>query len=121
MVFIYPKDNSTIYVKRVMGLPGDTLRIQNGQVYVNDILLEEPYINPENRQGSPVTNSFDGVFEVPTGEYFMLGDNRNNSSDSRVWGTVPAANLYGSVEYIWMSYDSDGIRLQRNRQTHRNT
>jgi len=104
IVFLYPKDPSLKYVQRVVGLPGDTLRVQGGVVEVNGARLDEPYISPGHNHGAPFGN---GRFEVPVGHYFVMGDNRDNSADSRVWGTVPQANLYGSVEFIFWSYGSD--------------
>lgn len=82
VIFHYPDDltGKTLYVKRVIGLPGDTVTIQDGDIYINDstIPLEEPYIKEKT------IGSF-GPYEVPEGHYFMMGDNRNNSRDSRFW------------------------------------
>ena len=110
VVFLFPKDTSLKYVQRVIGLPGDTIQVQGADVRVNGTTLEEPYVKAENRRGLSIGN---GEFKVPAGEFFVLGDNRDNSNDSRFWGTVPAANLYGSVEYLWMSYGAEGLRLER--------
>ncbi len=82
VIFRYPDDltGKTLFVKRVIGLPGDTVEIHDGNVYINqsDIPLEEPYIKE-------ITLGDFGPYLVPEGEYFMLGDNRNNSKDSRFW------------------------------------
>lgn len=78
VVFKYPDDESWLYVKRVIGLPGDTVLIKEGAVYVNDKKLDEPYLH------EPMIGNF-GPYKVPEGKYFMLGDNRNNSKDSRFW------------------------------------
>jgi signal peptidase I len=88
-------------IKRTIGLPGDTIEIRQGVVYVNGTALSEPYRpDPPN----PMDNS--GPFKVPAGNYFMLGDNRENSYDSRYWGFVPRANLIGTPVLIYMSIDA---------------
>jgi signal peptidase I len=94
IVFIPPTNTSRDFIKRVIGLPGDRIEITNGRVYVNGALLDEPYpLNPGTYSAGPVT--------VPPGEYFVLGDNRNNSSDSHSWGSVPAKDIIGKA---WVSY-----------------
>jgi signal peptidase I len=89
ILFKYPKDPSKDFVKRVMGLPGETLQLKDGQLYINDKMV------PQSRYG--IRNDFAnfGPYKVPAGSYFMLGDNRANSADSRVWGIVPKENLIG--------------------------
>jgi signal peptidase I len=97
IVFQPPMDpNEEPYIKRVIGLPGDTVRIANGQVYVNDVLLQESYL------AAPPTYS--GIWLVPEGMLFVLGDNRNNSSDSHHWGMVPEENVLGKAEFIYWPY-----------------
>lgn len=88
IIFRYPDDESQNFVKRVIGLPGDTVVIENGIVYVNGEILEEPYLN------EPMYGSF-GPYFVPEGCYFVLGDNRNDSRDSRYW-----VNTYVTSEQI---------------------
>jgi len=112
IVFRYPGDPTIKYVKRVIGLPGETIVVREGEVMVNGTRLQEPYVSAGNNQGR--TGAPTGEFKVPAGSYFVLGDNRDNSSDSRMWGSVPRANLYGNVEYIWLSTDSrSGMRNER--------
>jgi len=78
VVFKYPDDENLLYVKRIIGMPGETVSINKGAVYIDGKKLDEPYISVS------ITGNF-GPYTVPEGSYFMLGDNRNNSLDSRYW------------------------------------
>lgn len=93
IVFKYPKDPSKSYIKRLIGLPGDTVEIQAGEVLVNGSKLSEPYVdakmNLSHRSQPPMV--------VPARSYYVLGDNRDNSSDSRIWGFVPDDFLIAKV------------------------
>lgn len=93
IVFYYPRDPDQEYIKRLIGLPGDHVVIQNGQVYVNGAPLYEPYI-----AAPPM---YTGEWIVPEGQYFVLGDNRNNSSDSHQWGMVPIEYVIGKALAIY--------------------
>jgi signal peptidase I len=80
------------YVKRLIGLPGDLWEERNGYVFINGRRLDEPYIRPARRDTRTIA-----PIRIPRGRYFMMGDNRNSSCDSRRWGTVPRSNLIGKV------------------------
>ena len=100
VMLLYPEDPRKSFVKRVMGAPGDTLRIVDGRVYRNDVLLPDDYIPDEFRshdQWGPQT--------VPSGYYFVMGDHRNNSSDSRTWSFVPQKYIIGKVQVRWWPLD----------------
>jgi signal peptidase I len=99
VVFWYPQDTSKSYIKRVIGVPGDRVRVEGGQVYVNGVALSENYVPPENRDFSSWRDGEDQV--VPEGRYFVLGDHRNQSSDSRMWGYVPRDNIYGRAVFVY--------------------
>jgi signal peptidase I len=93
IVFHYPRDPAQEYIKRVIGLPGDHVRIADGQVYVNEQPIQEPYIS------TPPTYQSD--WTVPEDALFVLGDNRNNSSDSHTWGPVPMENVIGKAFFVY--------------------
>lgn len=131
VVFRFPQDPTVDYIKRVVGLPGDRIAYYNKQVYVNGkvarqtrlgsyagvgkgatmtgaIQLNEDLAAVSHdiliRDGQPTVQ---GEFTVPPGNYFVMGDNRDNSNDSRYWGTVPEGNLVGKAFLIWMNWDWD--------------
>jgi signal peptidase I len=93
IVFESPQVSDLDLIKRVIGLPGDTVRISGGQVWVNDQVLDEPYI-----AAAPVYNN---SWNVPEGNLFVLGDNRNDSSDSHAWGFLPIENVIGKAILIY--------------------
>jgi len=90
VVFWFPLDPQKSYIKRIIGVPGDMVRIDAGQVYVNEHPLAEDYVPDEYRDRI----SWEG-HRVPSGEYFVLGDHRSSSSDSRTWGFVKRDAIYG--------------------------
>ena len=98
-MFWYPQDTSKSYIKRVIGVPGDHVRVSSGQVYVNGAVLTEGYVPPENRDFSSWRDGEEQI--VPDGRYFVLGDHRNQSSDSRMWGYVPRENIYGKAVFVY--------------------
>ena len=93
VVFHYPHNPQEDYIKRIIGLPGDNIRIENGKVYINDQQLEEPYI------ASPP--AYTNHWQVPEGQLFVLGDNRNQSSDSHSWGFVPFNLVVGRALVVY--------------------
>jgi signal peptidase I len=96
IVFVAPPDTSTDYVKRIIGLPGDSIRVmQNGVVYVNGVRINEPYVNDLDNPYGQVT------YTLKTNQYFVLGDNRGDSSDSRAWGPVPRSYIIGKAALVY--------------------
>lgn len=128
-VFRYPEDPSIDYIKRVVGVPGDTIAYYGKQLYVNGELAKQQPLGAYAHSGTGVGMtgadrrketlggveheilvvrgfpSFEGERVVPEGHYFVMGDNRDNSRDSRVWGFVPDENLVGEAFMIWMNWD----------------
>src|ERR1017187_2863639 len=103
IVFRAPLPGTPDYIQRLIGLPGDHLDIREGVVYIHGQKLHEPYrAAPPN----PVDNY--GPVTVPKGEYFMMGDNRDDSYDSRYWGFVPNDNIIGTPVMVYMSIDATG-------------
>ncbi|HVN02950.1 MAG TPA: signal peptidase I [Bryobacteraceae bacterium] len=103
VVFWFPLDTSKSYIKRVIGLPGDTVEIQNGVVIVNGKPLVEEYVPEEYRdyQSRPPER-------IPDGQYYVLGDHRSSSNDSRSWGMVPRQNIYGKAVFVYWPLDKMG-------------
>ncbi|MDF1630179.1 MAG: signal peptidase I [Alcanivoracaceae bacterium] len=134
MVFRYPEKPSQSYIKRVVGLPGDRIRIRGGEVFINDIKVERRLVSRSQSQrgqesvyvealddaehlirhdwllnpytGQLVSRSPEGEWQVPDGSYFVMGDNRDNSKDSRFWGFVPESHVAGEAVLIWMHWPS---------------
>ncbi len=94
IVFRDPRTDERKLIKRIVGLPGEVLEIQDGQVLINDQRLDEGYLATNGRYSQP-------PLLLPEDEYFVLGDNRNNSSDSHNWGTMPRDRIIGKA---WVSY-----------------
>ena len=107
IVFKYPNNPALKYIKRVIGLPGEKVEIVNGQVFITSgnktFQLEEPYLSEETKQTWINNNNFS--VELGQNEYFVMGDNRNFSSDSRIWGPVPRKNIVGKVFIKLSSFD----------------
>lgn len=128
VVFRYPQNPEQDYIKRVIGLPGDVVTYINKQVYVNGEPVAQkplgPYNGPQIEGPSelrletlgsvehdilihPEPSASQGQYRVPEGHYFVMGDNRDRSADSRFWGFVPEDNLVGKAFFIWFSWDHD--------------
>lgn len=93
IVFHYPRNPEQEYIKRVIGLPGDEISVRNGLVYVNGVPLDETYIK--------APPAYQGSWTVPAESVFVLGDNRNNSSDSHNWGEVPLDKIIGKAVFVY--------------------
>ena len=112
VVFKYPNEPQRDFIKRVIGLPGETLELRNKKVYINGEPLDEPYVHfLEPASDSQEVTSFDvreryGPVRVPEGQYFVMGDNRDNSQDSRYWGFLPRGYIKGKALMIYWSYES---------------
>jgi signal peptidase I len=104
VVFLYPHDHEKSYIKRVIAGPGDTLKIDHGLVYVNDAPLAEPYVPKrfaDDRSQPEMT--------VPAHEYFVMGDHRSISSDSRDFGPVDRQLIYGKAAFVYWPMDQAGV------------
>jgi signal peptidase I len=101
VVFKQPQHPEVDYIKRVAGLPGDLIEVQNGQLFVNGERVEEPWVAEAYQRKSVVRQR---PIRVEPGHYFMLGDHRNNSQDSRVWGQVERGLIKGRALLIWYSF-----------------
>lgn len=116
VVFKYPVQPDRDFIKRVIGLPGETVELRNKKVYINGQPLDEPYVHflepPDPSAGQSETTDSDrrvhyGPVTVPAGHYFMMGDNRDNSEDSRWWGFLPRAYIKGQADMIYWSYEAE--------------
>ena len=139
VVFRYPRKPSVNYIKRVIGVPGDQVAYYTRRVFINGEPLPMERVGPYLPPGTPPSaepllefteeidervhsllldpdgRSPEGEFVVPDGQYFVLGDNRDHSNDSRSWGYVPEANLVGEAEFIWMHWDWTGGGVEWSR------
>ena len=120
VVFKSPEDPERDFIKRVIGLPGETIELRNKKVHVNGQPLDEPYVHfltPPSNDYQEVT-SYDvrerfGPVTVPADLYFVMGDNRDNSQDSRYWGFLPQAYVKGRAVMVYWSFESDAADYER--------
>jgi signal peptidase I len=123
LVFKFPQDPDRDFVKRVIGLPGETVEMRNKKVFVNGQPIAEPYVQflfpPNESDQSPIDVSAQGVqvnygpVTVPADHYFMMGDNRDNSEDSRFWGFMPRSYVKGKALFVYFSFGEEGVRWGR--------
>jgi signal peptidase I len=104
VVFRYPRDQQKSYIKRIIAVPGDRIRIDRGRVFVNDRLINEPYIPEEYRD----SRSLDPM-TVPANEFFVMGDHRSISSDSREFGPVKRDLIYGKAAFVYWPTQDVGV------------
>jgi signal peptidase I len=104
VVFWFPGDPSKSYIKRVIGLPGDTVEIANGQVSVNGRALKEDYVPSNYRDTQSIEPE-----HVPPDHYFVLGDHRSSSNDSRSWGSVHRRHIYGKAVFVYWPIEKMGL------------
>jgi len=104
IVFRYPYDQAKSYIKRVIGLPGETVAVVEGEVFINGEKLAEPYLIEEYRDRQSHAPEV-----VPLGQYYVLGDRRSSSNDSRVWGPVPRDSIYGKAVFVYWPVDRLGF------------
>jgi signal peptidase I len=104
VVFHYPRDPEKSYIKRVIALPGDQLRVDHGRVFVNGKAIREPYVPPDYRDNRSVAE-----ITLPPGEYYMMGDHRSISSDSRDFGPVERSLIYGKAVFIYWPARDAGV------------
>jgi signal peptidase I len=145
IAFRYPADISQMFVKRVIGLPGERLKIVNQQVYINEKPINEPYVYHKSGYFDPYRDNFpnaayelevapdrvrearlnemldhhvsNGAVVIPADSYFVMGDNRDNSLDSRYWGFVPRDNVVGKPVFVYWSYDTSTDMLMPRSAT----
>ncbi|MCC6389535.1 MAG: signal peptidase I [Bryobacterales bacterium] len=104
IVFHFPADPSKSYIKRVIGLPGDTIAVEDGVVYVNGKRLDETYVPDEYRDRQSIP-----LLRVPPEHYYVLGDHRTSSNDSRAWGPVHRQYIYGKAVFVYWPLEKMGI------------
>ena len=108
VIFTAPQDTEHDYIKRIIGMPNESVKVESGKIFINGAILNETYL-PSHFSTFPGAFTAQGqTIFVPADQYFVLGDNRNNSSDSRAWGFVPKKNLVGKISFRYWPVDHLG-------------
>ncbi|MDH5507151.1 MAG: signal peptidase I, partial [Anaerolineae bacterium] len=102
IIFPNPYNPDEDFIKRVVGLPGDVIQVVDGRLYVNGMMMDEPYL------GEPMNKDMSEKV-VPEGTLFVMGDNRNDSSDSRAWGPLEIENVLGKAVFVYWPFDGIGL------------
>lgn len=113
VVFTAPRNQEYEYIKRIIGLPGESIQVAGGAVFINKEKLEENYLPLDLMTNSGSFLKEGQVLAIPQGEYIVMGDNRNHSSDSREWGTVPRENIIGKAWLRYWPLDKFGLVKRR--------
>jgi signal peptidase I len=125
IVFKFPQDPTRDFIKRVIGVPGDRIELKRKTLYVNGEARQEPYahyflpLSPDGERRSDDLREEYGPVTVPAGQYFMMGDNRDNSEDSRFWGFMPATYVKGQALFIYFSVGNTVSDIQFGRLLNR--
>ena len=125
IVFKFPKEPQRDFIKRVIGLPGDQIELRRKKIYVNGVVQDEPYahflfpLSPESDRRSDDLKEEYGPVTVPPGQFFAMGDNRDNSEDSRFWGFLPATYVKGKALFIYFSVGNTASDIQFSRLLNR--
>ena len=113
VIFEYPEDPSTDFIKRIIGVPGDTIEVRDKQLYRNGEAVKEKYIQFTDQEHIVARRDNFGPVTVPENHYFVMGDNRDNSHDSRFWGFITRESIRAKAWRIYWSWGSDGLKSIR--------
>ncbi|NMB69890.1 signal peptidase I [candidate division WWE3 bacterium] len=101
VIFEHPTQKGELIIKRIIGMPGERITIKNGDVYINDNILDEPYLADGTKTEGNITIKDDAEFIIPEDNYVLMGDNRGKSTDSRYWGTINIDNMVGRGLFVY--------------------